>query len=141
MPLPNDPQSGDQYNTQGYRSTLKEPQNSDFGVLRLDHNFGSRNRLMVSDRYYRYTQQTANQVDIGGALPGDTFGQAAATAPRPQDANYIVAALTTTVTPNLTNDIHFDFLRNYWSWSTTAVRRSFRGWAAPSRSAESHPTR
>ena len=118
MPLPNDPQFGDQYNTQGYISTLKLPQNSDFGVLRLDHDFGSRNRLMVSDRYYRYTQATANQVDIGGALPGDTFGQAAASAPRPQNANYIVAGLTTTVTPNLTNDIHFNFIRNYWSWSS-----------------------
>ena len=37
----NDPQSGDQYNTQGYRSTLKLPVDSDFGVLRLDHEIDS----------------------------------------------------------------------------------------------------
>jgi Carboxypeptidase regulatory-like domain len=118
MPLPNDPSSGDQHNTEGYISPLKLPQNSDFGVLRIDHDFGSRNHFTVSDRYYRYNQLTSNQIDIGGALPGDTFGQAAASAPRPQYANYIVAGLTTTVTPNLTNDFHFNFIRNYWSWST-----------------------
>ncbi len=118
MPLPNDPQSGDQYNTQGYRSNLKLPQSSDFGVLRLDHEFGSRNHFMVSDRYYRYTQLTSNQVDIGGALPGDVFGQAAASSPRPQKANYLVAGLTTNLTPRLTNDFHFNFIRNYWSWSS-----------------------
>ena len=63
MPLPNDPQAGDQYNTQGYRSNpIKLPQSSDFGVLRLDHDFGnSRNHFMVSDRYYRYSQLTSNQ--------------------------------------------------------------------------------
>ena len=118
MPPPNDPQAGDQYNTQGYRSNLKLPQTSDFGVIRLDHDFGSRNHLMVSDRYYRYNQLTSNQVDIGGALPGNTFGQAAASAPRPQNANYIVAGLTTNITPALTNDFHFNFIRNYWSWSS-----------------------
>lgn len=118
MPMPNDPQAGDQYNTQGYRSNVNLPVTSDFGVIRLDHDFGSRNHFMVSDRYYTYNQLTSNQIDIGGALPGDTFGQAAAYAPRPQKGHYLVAALTTTITPNLTNDFHFNFLRNYWAWST-----------------------
>ncbi|HKD05704.1 MAG TPA: carboxypeptidase-like regulatory domain-containing protein [Bryobacteraceae bacterium] len=118
MPMPNDPQAGDQYNTQGYRSNVNLPVASDFGVIRLDHDFGSRNHFMVSDRYYVYNQLTSNQIDIGGALPGDKFGQATAYAPRPQTAHYLVAALTTTITPNLTNDFHFNFLRNFWAWST-----------------------
>jgi hypothetical protein len=119
MPLPNDPQSGDLYNTQGYRSSVNLPVTSDFGVIRLDHDFGDRNHFMVSDRYYTYNQQTSNQIDIGGALPGDTFGQAAASAPRPQKAEYLVAALTTTISPNLTNDFHFNYIRNFWAWSTS----------------------
>src|ERR1035438_1194611 len=118
MPLPNDPQSGDLYNTQGYRTSLKLPVNSDFGVLRLDHDFGNRNHFSISDRYYSFRQLTSSQVDIGGALPGDTFGQAAATSPRPQIANYLVAGLTTTLKPNLTNDFRFNYIRNYWSWTT-----------------------
>jgi Carboxypeptidase regulatory-like domain len=118
MPLPNDPQSGDLYNTQGYRSSLNLPVTSDFGVVRIDHDFGDRNHFMVSNRYYNYDQLTSNQVDIGGALPGDTFGQAAAYAPRPQKAEYLVAGLTSTLTSNLTNDFRFSWLRNYWAWST-----------------------
>jgi hypothetical protein len=118
MPLPNDPQAGDQYNTQGYISGVKLPVTSDFGVIRLDHDFGDRNHFMVSDRYYTYNQFTSNQIDIGGALPGDKFGQAAASAPRPQKAEYLVAALTSTLTPSLTNDFHFNYIRNFWAWST-----------------------
>jgi len=118
MPLPNDPQSGDLYNTQGYRANLKQPVNSDFGVLRLDHEIDARNHFTVSDRYYSFSQLSTSQVDIGGVLPGDVFGRPAATAPRPQIANYLVAGLTTVLKPTLTNDFHFNFIRNYWSWTT-----------------------
>ena len=51
-------------------------------------------------------------------LPGDTFGQAAASAPRPQYDNYLVAGLTSTLKSNLINDFRFNYIRNYWSWST-----------------------
>lgn len=118
MPLPNDPQAGDQYNTQGYTSQVRLPQSSDFGVLRLDHDFGLRNHFMVSDRAYKFDQLTSNQIDIGGLLPGDIFGQATASSPRPQRANYLVAGLTTNINANLTNDFHFNYVRNFWSWSS-----------------------
>jgi hypothetical protein len=127
MPLPNDRQFGDQYNTEGYQSTLELPVNSDFGVVRLDHDFSDRNHFTVSDRYYSYNQLTSNQVDIGGLLPGDTFGQAAASAPRPQKANYLVAGLATILTPQLTNDFHFNYIRNYWSWTTEGGLPQFPG--------------
>ena len=80
-------------------------------------------------------------MDIGGALPGDTLGQAAASAPRPQKPSYLVAGLTTTITSSLTNDFRFSYLRNLWQWSATALRRSFPDWAAPWRWAVSPPTR
>ena len=117
MPMPTDPQSGDHYNTQGYTSNLKLPVNSDFGVLRLDHDITDRNHFFISDRYYAFHSQTSSQVDIGGALPGDTFGQAAANAPRPQYDNYLVAGLTSTLKSNLVNDFRFNVIRNFWSWS------------------------
>ncbi|HKE29759.1 MAG TPA: carboxypeptidase regulatory-like domain-containing protein [Bryobacteraceae bacterium] len=118
MPLPNDPTGGDKYNTQGYLTNISLPQTSDFGVIRLDHDFGARNHFMASYRYYRYNQLTSQQVDIGGALPGDALGQAVASAPRPEKPSYLVAGLTTTLTPHLTNDFHFNYLRNWWQWST-----------------------
>jgi hypothetical protein len=118
MPLPNDPiyASGDQYNTQGYLSTIRAPLNTNNYVSRIDHDFGSKWRLMASYRYMRLTSLTTNQYDIGGAFPGDKFGQPVATAPRPQLPSYFVVGLTTNVTSNVTNDFRYDYLRNFWQW-------------------------
>jgi hypothetical protein len=121
MPLPNDPTGGDTVNTQGYLTPIALPQRSTFGVVRLDHDFGDKWHFMSSYRYYGYSQLTSQQVDIGGALPGDTLGQAAASAPRPQKPSYFVAGLTTTITANLTNDFRFSYLRNQWQWSTVGA--------------------
>ena len=121
MPMPTDPQGGDHYNTQGYIiQPEKLPVNSDFGVLRLDHDINDRNHFFISDRWHYSSlhSQTSSQVDIGGALPGDTFGQAADNAPRPS-----IRQLSgrrpdqRTLKSNLVNDFRFNVIRNYWSWS------------------------
>jgi hypothetical protein len=127
MPLPNDPTAGDKVNTQGYLTGIKLPQTSDFAVVRLDHDFGARNHFMASYRYYRFSQLTSQQVDIGGAFPGTTLGQAAAAAPRPEKPSFLVAGLTSTLRPNLTNDFHFSYLRNWWQWSTTGANPQLPG--------------
>ena len=125
MPLPNDPLYGgagsDKFNTQGYLSTIADPLRSNNYVARIDHDFGDKWRFMTSYRYYRFLQLTTNQVDIGGALPGDTLGTPAAQAPRPQIPSYWVAGLTTVVTPTTTNDFRFSYLRNFWQWATAAA--------------------
>jgi len=121
MPLPNDPTAGDTVNTQGYLTAVALPQSSDFGVVRVDHDFSEKLHFMSSYRYYRYFQNTSSQIDIGGDLPGDSFGQAAASAPRPQKPSYYVAGLTATLTPNITNDFHVSYLRNQWQWSTNGA--------------------
>lgn len=129
MPLPNDPTAGDTVNTQGYLTPVALPQRSTFAVGRLDHDFSDKWHFMSSYRYYGYSQNTSSQVDIGGALPGDLFGQAAASAPRPQKPSFLVAGLTTTLTPNLTNDFHFSYLRNQWQWSTNGAPPQLPGLA------------
>ena len=86
---------------------------------------------MTSYRYYRLNQLTTNQVDIGGFFPGDKLGTPTSVATRPQQPWYYVAGLTTNITP-LTNDFHYSFLRNYWSWSDETHRRKSQAWAAPS---------
>jgi hypothetical protein len=105
MPLPNDPQAGDAYNTQGYLTSVGIPQNSNEYTARIDHDFGDKWHLMTSYRYFELNQNTTNQVDIGGLL-GGTQGSAIATAPRDQKPGYWVAGLTTTITSTLTNDLH-----------------------------------
>src|SRR5262245_8481216 len=122
MPLPNNLSGGlDQFNTQGYRSSILLPQNSDFLVGRLDHDFGPNWRFMASYRYYRLNQLANTQYDVGGALPGNKFGEAASTAPRAQKPSYYVVGLTTTISPTLTNDFRWNYLRNFWEWSTAGA--------------------
>jgi hypothetical protein len=126
MPLPNDPSSGDQFNTQGYISSIRLPQNSNNYVIRLDHDFGSKWRAMASYRYYDFKQLANTQVDIGGLL-GGSLGQAVSTAPRVQKPGYFVVGLTTTISPRLTNDFHYNYLRNYWEWGTASAPPQLAG--------------
>ena len=117
LPLPNDPQyivsgASDGINQQGYLNSLLIPQNSNFFVGRLDHDFGEKWKFMSSYRYYSFTQQTSNQTTLS------PDGQYSATAPRPQKPEFLVGGLTTTITANLTNDFRVSYLRNFWQWSS-----------------------
>lgn len=106
----------DGVNTIGYKANVSIPQNSDFGVVRVDHDFGKNWHLMSSYRYYKLTQLTTNQVDIGGMFAGDAVGVPKAVDSRPQDPWYFVIGMTTSLSPTLTNDFHYSYLRNYWQW-------------------------
>ena len=107
----------DGVNTIGFRANLSTPQSSNFLATRLDHDFGARWHLMLTYRYFKLTNLTANQVDIGGGFAGDKPGTPVATDPRPQDPWYFVAGLTTNISSSLTNDFHYSYLRNDWQWS------------------------
>ena len=72
---------------------------------------------MTSYRYYKLAQASTSQIDIGGFFKGDKLGLPTSVASRPQQPWYYVAGLTTNVTSNLTNDFHYSYLRNYWSWA------------------------
>ena len=127
-PMPNDPSCGpllgvssgrcDGVNVQGYKANLAVPQSDNFGVFRLDHDFGAKWHFNSSFRYYKLTRATNDQVDIGGGFAGDTLGVPTSLANRPQVPWYIVAGLTTNITSNTTNDFHYSFLRNWWQWGT-----------------------
>src|SRR5580700_8335548 len=73
MPLANDAlyASGDQYNTQGYLSTIRAPLNSNNYVGRIDHDFNDKWRFYTTYRDQRLISLTTNQVDIGGAIGSD----------------------------------------------------------------------
>jgi hypothetical protein len=131
LPLPNDPGctgspvSGsllgsrcDGVNEQGFKGTMSIPQNDNFGVARLDHDFGANWHFNTSYRYYKLTRATSSQFDIGGFFPGDKLGVPASLSSRPQQPWYFVAGLTTTVTSHITNDFHYSYLRNFWQWQS-----------------------
>ena len=120
MPLPNDPQwgTGDTYNTMGFLSKIKTPLTGDNYVTRIDHQFSDKWHFMASYRYNRTINVSTAQVDIGGALPGTEFGKPISTATRPQISGFITAGLTTNITPRVTNDFRFHYLRQFWQWGT-----------------------
>lgn len=104
-------------NVQGFVSNLSLPITSNFGVFRLDHDFGSKNHFMASYRYYNIKVAGDEQVDIGGFFPGDKLGTPASASSDPVEDWFLVAGLTTNITPTVTNDLHFSHLRNWWAWS------------------------
>jgi len=106
----------DGVNIIGYRANIHIPQSSNFGVIRMDHDFGAKWHLMASYRYFKLTNLTSNQVDIGGGFSGNTIGVPTATDPRPQDPWYLVIGVTTNVSSTLINDFHYSYLRNLWLW-------------------------
>ena len=104
-------------NILGYSANVSLPQTSNFLVGRIDHDFGSKEHFMSSYRYYKLNNATTDQIDIGGFFSGDKVGTPISQSGDPQQAWFFVAALTSNITTNTTNDIHYSFLRNWWSWS------------------------
>ena len=134
LPLPNDrfgaantPTSatGDALNLQGYRSSLALPVTSNFGVARLDHDFGKKWHFTGSYRYYHFQNETANQVQVSPQ------GQYQSLISRPLVPAYYVAGVTTNFTPFFTNDIHYSYTRNFWLWNSgLAPPQQFTGLSA-----------
>jgi hypothetical protein len=131
MPMPNDPSAGDTLNTQGFLAAISLPVTSNFGVVRVDHDFRSKWHFMGSYRYYHFQAVTANQTDIGGVLPGNTLGQFKSAISRPLVPSYYVAGLTTNITPNFTNDFHYSYTRNFWQWNSALAPPQLSGLPAP----------
>ena len=115
----------DGVNTLAFTANLPIPQNDNFGVVRVDHDFGQNWHLTSSYRYYHLTRATHDQVDIGGFFPGDTLGQPASLTNRPQVPWYLVVGLTTTINPHITNDFHYSYLRNWWQWGSSGDPAQF----------------
>ena len=108
----------DGVNELGFVGNLALPQTSNFGVTRVDHDFGSKWHFNSTYHYYNEKRATNSQVDVGGAFTGDTLGTAVALSNRPQQSWLFTAGLTTNISPNVTNDFHYSYLRNYWAWDS-----------------------
>lgn len=122
MPTGNNPSGGDGLNTIGYLGQISDPTHDNFVVGRFDHDFGSNWHLTVSDRWYDLVSPDPSaQTDFGGVLPGDTKGVYTNAANRPQQPGYFVAGLTGTLSPSVTNQFHFNYVRNWWQWQSSPL--------------------
>src|SRR5580704_1944184 len=98
-------------NVGAFSGNMSVPQTSNFGVARLDHDFGAKWHFMSSYRYYKLTRVTDSQYTIANGAPSSLSA-------RPQVPWFYVASLTTNISTNTTNDFHYSFLRNFWQWGS-----------------------
>ncbi len=131
MPLSNESGCGlgrcDGLNVLGFLGNLSTPQSSNFGVARLDHDFGDKWHFMSSYRYYNLTSASSQQVDIGGFFPGDTLGVPASLSNNPQQPWFFVAGLDANLSNTWTNSIRYSYLRNWWQWGRVGGPVQFPG--------------
>ena len=101
----------DGVNVLGFRANAGLPQNDDFGVVRVDHDFGSKQHFFSSFRYYHLKRATTDETLLtAGGITSESL--------RPQVPWFYVAGLTSNITSNITNDFHYSYLRNWWQWGT-----------------------
>ncbi|MGA7512746.1 MAG: hypothetical protein WBW46_07615, partial [Candidatus Sulfotelmatobacter sp.] len=106
----------DGVNIQGFVGNIGVPITSKFVAARLDHDFSAKWHFNATYHFYKLTETTTDQVDIGGFFPGDTKGVPASLSKDPATPDMWAVGLTTNITSNTTNDFHYSFLRNFWQW-------------------------
>ncbi len=103
-------------NVQGFAGNIGIPTTSKFVATRLDHDFSPKWHFNATYHFFKLTDATQDQVDIGGFFPGDTKGVPASLSKDPAEPQMWALGLTTNITSNTTNDFHYSFLRNFWQW-------------------------
>jgi hypothetical protein len=97
---------GDGLNTVGYRGTVSTPEDTDFGVFRLDHNFTDKWRFSGSYTYYRDIENALGQISI-------LNGQDSSPSSTPTRSAMVSGQLTTLISPSLTNTFNFGWVRDW----------------------------
>ena len=103
-------------NVQGFVGNLSTPTTSKFVAARIDHDFSPKWHFNATYHFFKLTDTTTDQVDIGGFFAGDTKGVPASLSKDPAEPQMWAAGLTTNISSNTTNDFHYSFLRNFWQW-------------------------
>jgi hypothetical protein len=103
-------------NVQGFAGNIPIATTSKFIATRLDHDFSPKWHFNATYHFFKLTDATTDQVDIGGFFPGDTKGVPASLSKDPAEPQMWAVGLTTNINSNTTNDFHYSFLRNFWQW-------------------------
>ncbi|HEV2297805.1 MAG TPA: carboxypeptidase-like regulatory domain-containing protein [Candidatus Acidoferrales bacterium] len=130
LPLPNNCKFGDHTNYCGYTAGLAIPQSSNFGVARIDHDFAKNQHFNGTYHYYKLSNVVTNQWEIGnffGDNPGTDYK---AIRTKPQVPWFYTAGLTTDVSSNVTNDVHFSYTRNWWAYASPSGVPNVAGFPA-----------
>ncbi len=107
MPPGNDTSvaGSDGLNTTGFTTNVGTPLQNDFYDIKLDQNVTAKWHADVSYRYFRETQISALQLNIIGGKPSTVRSL-------PRRQNLLIAGLNGQITPRLSADFHFGWIRN-----------------------------
>ena len=107
----------DGVNVLGFLANISLPQTSNFGVARLDHDFGDKWHFMSSYRYYNLPAASNSAGGHRRLLPGRHAGRCRSLSPTTRSSpGSWWPGLTGNITNNFTNDIRYSYLRNWWQW-------------------------
>jgi hypothetical protein len=126
MPEPNDPKCTD-LNSKCYFGGLSYPLKDDYFMVRMDHDFGSKWRAFVGYTWFNENNPSTRQVDFGGLGAGHTKGQFASASSVPRKPRRFVMGLTGSLTPSLTNEFHFSYVRGFWQWLNVGAQPQISG--------------
>lgn len=108
FPAGNDPtvSGADGLNTTGFTADIGTPLKNDFYDIKLDQEVTSKWRANAAFRYFRQAQISSTQINfLGGGTPTTSRSV-------PVRQNMILAGLTGQITPRLSADFHFGWVRN-----------------------------
>jgi hypothetical protein len=122
MPLGNDPNVGDGFNTEGFRTSVPEGLKDDFVTFRLDHNFTDKLKFFGRYMYHRdlapnSSGQAAGQVSFIG-------GTTSSTSASDIRGDGFITGLDWTARPNLINSLHVGWIRSRQDFNVVRPRVS-----------------
>jgi hypothetical protein len=105
-------------------------QTSNFGVVRLDHDFGQKWKFVSTYRYFKLKIATDDQVNIGGFFTGDKLGVPASQSSDPQTPWYYTAGFTPASALTLSMTFITVSCGTGGSGEGLAIHRKLVSWAA-----------
>jgi hypothetical protein len=113
-PLPNVPGTGDGLNSEEYIASMAEPDNENFGLLRLDYKINNRWSFFATWRQQKIFFNTADQFNI-------TNGHQQLISATPVQPRFATFMLTGQIGSHLTTQTHGSFMRDWWGWNRASL--------------------
>ncbi|MHB8524595.1 MAG: carboxypeptidase-like regulatory domain-containing protein [Candidatus Acidiferrales bacterium] len=113
-PLPNSPGTGDKYNSEAYVFNAPEPDNENYGMVRLDYTINNRWNLFSTYWQQKAVYYTNDQFTIVGGKPkliSDT----------PILPRFATFELTGTIGSSFTDQLHGSYMIDSWGWLRAPV--------------------
>jgi hypothetical protein len=129
-PHGNNANEGDGLNSIGFDSSAPVIVKDNFAVAKFDYKLTDKWDFSTSYHYAVSDGVGSGQADIGGLLSGHSLGSPVATRTLPTQPRYLTFGATGHLSPNMTSEGHFNFLRHWWQWKPVSPFPQVAGTAA-----------